>query len=69
MEELEIRLAECIEKVLLYTKEGCPFCIKAADLLENLGVKPIIEVIDDNTKIETRDALSKISKGDVRLPR
>jgi glutaredoxin len=53
----------------MFTKEACPFCVKAIDLFRSIGVEPILEVIDDSTKVETRDALSEISNGDNKLPR
>ena len=69
MDTLQKRISECLGKVLMYTKDGCPFCIRANELLTGMGVEPIIEVIDDNTKPEIRSALAEISNGDTRLPR
>ena len=69
MDELQTRLSDSLGRVLMYTKEGCPFCIKAKELLLGIGVEPLLEVIDDNTKTHIRNALAEISNGDNRLPR
>ena len=69
MEEVNNLISSCIGKVLIFTKEGCPFCVKAVDLLTSIGVEPILEVIDNTTKTEIRDALSVFSNGDNKLPR
>ena len=69
MDKMQTQISECLGKVLMYTKEGCSFCIRANDLLNGIGVEPIVEVIDNNTKPEIRSALAEISNGDTRLPR
>ena len=69
MEELKRQFLECKEKVLIFTKEDCPFCKAAIDHMQNLGIEPTLEVIDNNIKIETIEALHNICDKNKQLPR
>lgn len=53
-------------KVIIYTKPGCPFCIKAKALLDSKGVTYTeINVGDDPIK---RAELTKIANGSKTVP-
>ena len=68
MESLTARIAERLNKVLVYKKEGCPFCVRANDVLRSIGVEAILEDVE-SMSTEVREALATISGGDTRVPR
>ena len=69
MEELNSLLLANINKVLIFTKENCTFCMEAIDSFRSLGVDPVLEIIGDETKIETIEALHQLCNGNKILPR
>ena len=70
MDALHDRISKTLDKVLIYTKIGCPFCLKAIDLFQSVGVQPVVEDVSDNSKVpDFKDALAKLSGGSTALPR
>ena len=69
MEELNSLFLESTNKVLIFMKENCPFCIEAIDSFRNLGADPVLENIGDQTKIDTIEALHQLCNGNKILPR
>ena len=70
MDELHDRISKTLDKVLIYTKIGCPFCLKAIDLFQSVGVQPVVEDVTDISKVpDFKDALAELSDGNTTLPR
>ena len=70
MDELHDRISKTLDKVLIYTKTGCPFCLKAIDLFQSVGVQPVVEDISDVSKVpDFKDAIAELSEGNTILPR
>ena len=70
MDELHDRISKTLDKVLIYTKIGCPFCVKAIELFQGVGVQPVVEDVSDISKVQDfKDALVELSGGNTTLPR
>lgn len=54
-----------MSKIIIYSKEVCPYCVRAKNLLDKKGVKyQEIKIIDDSTK----DEMIKKSGGRMTVP-
>lgn len=53
-------------KVEIYTKPGCPFCVRAKALLDHKGVKYVEYDVGDDPK--ARADLTKLSNGSKTVP-
>ena len=70
MDALHDRISKTLDKVLIYTKIGCPFCLKAIDLFQSVGVQPVVEDVTEMSKVpDFKDALADLSGGSTALPR
>ena len=70
MDALHDRISKTLDKVLIYTKIGCNFCLKAIELFQSVGVQPVVEEVSDISKLpDFKDALAELSGGNTTLPR
>lgn len=54
-----------MSKIIIYSKEVCPYCVRAKNLLDRKGAKyQEIKIIDDSTK----DEMIKKSGGRMTVP-
>ncbi|MCH9753967.1 MAG: glutaredoxin 3 [Alphaproteobacteria bacterium] len=55
-----------MEEVTIYTKKGCPFCVRAKDLLDSKNVS--YNEVDVGNDPDKRSALTKKSNGKATVP-